>query len=183
MSDNEVAAYFEANKENYFQHARLTFTHVFFGFDRHGRDGARSLAEQKLTELQTTSADFNDASKHGERFLYGLNYVERSELYVASHFGDEMTRQVFALEPDLKAWRGPFLSDHGAHLVMVAQKQAGRMPPLDEVRPRVTREAQRQKAAERAREATQQIVDSYEVDVAYQQPDEKLARVEQASGQ
>lgn len=176
VSDQEISEFFENNKENYYRQPRITFTHVYFGFDRHGRDGARSRAERKLAELQAARVGFNDASRHGERFIYGLNYVERSELYVASHFGDALTEQVFALEPDLSSWHGPYLSDHGAHLVMVAHKQEGRMPALEEVRARVAKEAQRQLAAERAREATQQIVDGYDVDIVYRQPDAKLAR-------
>ena len=183
VSDEDVQKYFEENKEQYFIEPRITFTHVFFNSERHGAAKAKSLAEQKLLELQKTKATFNDASKHGDRFLYGLNYVERSELYIESHFGAEMTKQVFAAEPSKSAWYGPILSDHGAHLVMVTQKQVGRMPTLNEVRTRVAQEAQRAIVEERAKEATQQIVDSYNIDIVYEQPKDKLAKLDSSSNQ
>lgn len=175
ISEEEVKKYFEENKNDYYVDPRITFTHIFFSTERHGADKAKMLAEQKLAELQKNNATFNDASKHGERFLYGMNYVERSEMYVESHFGAEMAKQVFSLEPNKQQWYGPFVSNHGAHLVMVTQKQAGYMPLLAEVRTRVAQEAQRAIVAERAKQATQQIVDSYDIDIVYNKPNEKLA--------
>jgi hypothetical protein len=179
VSEDDVRDYFEKNTSDYFIKPRITFTHVFFGAERHGAAQALALAEQKLQELQMGNAGFEDAPKHGERFLYGMNYVERSESYVASHFGADMTQQVFDLEPNAKAWKGPFVSTHGAHVVMVTQTQPGRMPLLAEVRTRVSQEAQRALVAERAKQATQQIVDSYDVEVAYKRAPKSVASVDQ----
>ena len=179
VTEEDVQTYFEQNKEQYFIVPRITFTHVFYSAGRHGTEKAKTLAEQKLVELQQTEATFNDASKHGERFLYGLNYVERSELFVESHFGPEMSKQLFGLAPDQNRWHGPIMSSQGAHLVMVAQKQEGRMPALDEVRARVTQEAQRAMTEKRAREATQKIIEGYDIDIVYQKSTEKLAQLDQ----
>lgn len=179
VTEQDVQTYFEKNKEHYFIVPRITFTHVFYSADRHGVEKASSLAAQKLIELQQTEAGFNDASKHGERFLYGLNYVERSELFVESHFGPEMSEQLFTLAPDQNRWHGPIMSSQGAHLVMVTQKQEGRMPALNEVRARVTQEAQRAITEKRAREATQKIIEGYDIDVVYQKSTEKLAQLDQ----
>ncbi len=175
MTDEDIRNYFEENMSDYYIEPRITFTHVFFSAERHGVAGARALAEQKLAELQETGATFNDAPKHGERFLYGMNYVERSGLYVESHFGADTAEQLFAIEPGQHAWQGPIMSGYGAHLVMVTQKQAGRMPLLDEVRDRVAQEARRAIITKRANEATQQIVDSYDIELVYEKPAEKLA--------
>ncbi len=175
----DIQKYFSENKNDYYIEPRITFTHVYFSAKRHGAEKAKTLAEQKLTELERTKATFHDASKHGERFLYGMNYVERSELYVDSHFGPEMTKKVFAVEPKQGSWYGPFVSTHGAHLVMVTQKQTGRMPTLAEVRTRVEQEARRAITEERAKEATQKIVESYDIDVVYEKPKEKLAKLNQ----
>lgn len=179
VTEEDIQKYFEENKSDYYIDPRITFTHVFFSSEHHGEARSKSLAAQKLKELQKSNAGFNQASKHGERFLYGMNYVERSELYVESHFGPEFTKQVFALEPDQTVWQGPFISSHGTHIVMVTQKQAGYMPTLAEVRTRVEQEAQRAITADRAREATQQIVDSYDIDIVYEKQKEKLARLNQ----
>ena len=177
VTAEDIKQYFEENKNDYYIEPRITFTHVYFSAERRGVETAKTLAEQKLAELRRTKATFHDASKHGERFLYGMNYVERSELYVDSHFGSEMTKPLFTLEPKQGAWYGPFFSKHGAHLVMVTQKQAGRMPSLAEVYTRVAQEAQRAMTEERAKKATQNIVESYDIDIAYEKPKEKLAEL------
>ncbi len=179
VTAEDIEAYYAENRQDYFIEPRVTFTHVFYSAERHGADAAMRLAQQKLAELRRTNATFHDASKHGERFLYGMNYVERSRYYVESHFGPQMATGVFALEPDPGTWHGPVASRHGAHLVLVTQKQPGRMPSLDEVKSRVADEAQRALVAERAREAAQQIVDSYVVDVVYERPEDEIASAEQ----
>ena len=51
------------------------------------------------------------------------------------------------------------------------------MPELGEVRARVEQEARRAQVAKREREATQQIVDGYDIDLVYRQPGDKLARL------
>ena len=99
-------------------------------------------------------------------------------LYVESHFGSEMSKRVFAMPANEQNWQGPIMSDHGAHLVMVSQKQGGYMPTLTEVYSRVASEAQRAITAERAKQATQQIVDSYDIDVVYQKPKKELAKAD-----
>ncbi len=177
ISDEEIQNYFEKNKDDYYVEPRVTFTHVYFSANHHGMVKAKTLAEQKLMELKKEKATFKDATKHGERFLYGLNYVERSELYVESHFGKNLTDTIFSLDASESEWHGPIMSDHGAHLIMLIQKQPGYMPALEEVRHRVTQEAQRTLTLERARQATQQIVNSYEIDIVYKKPGKELAKV------
>lgn len=167
VTDDDIRAYYDDHKQDYFIEPRITFTHIFFSSERHGMDQAMDLAAQTLAQVRQDRAGFNEASRYGERYLYGLNYVERSELYVESHFGEAMTAELFALAPDSATWHGPMQSTFGSHLVMVTGRQAGRIPPLEEVRARVAEQAGRAITAERAREATQQIVDSYEVDVVF----------------
>ena len=179
VSEEDIRNYFEKNRADYYIEPRITFTHVFFSKERYGESGAWALAGQKLADLNRSNTGFEAASKHGERFLYGMNYAERSEQFVQSHFGEKMTRELFAIDSEGDAWHGPFRSPHGAHVVMVKQKQAGRMPLLAEVRGRVELEAQRALTVERSREATQQIVDSYDIDIVYDKPGQKLARYDQ----
>jgi hypothetical protein len=178
VTDDDVRSYFEENMDDYYIEPRLTFTHVFISREGRSDQQLKELAENKLAELLANKVSFNDAPAHGERFLYGMNYVERSELFIESHFGTDMAEQLFSLEAGNDNWQGPLLSAHGAHLVMVRDKQEGRMPLLAEVRTRVTSEAQRALSIERTKLATQQIVDSYDVDIVYQQEKEKLAGLE-----
>lgn len=178
VSDEDIREYFEQHRADYYIAPRINFTHVFYSKDTHGETGALKLAQQKLAVLNENGADFNEAPQYGERFLYGMNYAERSETFVESHFGADMARELFALQPKRGVWQGPFMSPYGAHLVMVTLKQAGRMPLLAEVRSRVELDAQRTLTAERTRQATQQIVDSYDIDIVYEKPKQKLAHVD-----
>jgi hypothetical protein len=163
VSDDDLKAYFEANKKRYREQAFITFTHVFFDAERRDAGKAKALAAVKLDELRSGAVPFSDAPKHGERFPYGLNYVERTRNHVESHFGKPMTKALFELEPDDSAWRGPFLSSYGAHLVMVVKKRDARYPALKEVRARVEADFKSERKKELSDKAIKAIVDTYTV--------------------
>ena len=141
VSDEDVQAYFEANRDNYELDPYITLTHVFFNAERRGWDEARTLAEAKLQELNDGPVPFEESSAHGDRFPYFVNYIERPPQLVASHFGGEMTEALFQLPIDAASWRGPYESRFGTHLVMVTNQQPERMPDFDEVRDRVAADA------------------------------------------
>ncbi len=165
LSEDDIKAHYEANKERYREQAYITFTHVFFDAERRKPDEVAALVKAKLAELKAGSVPFSDAPKHGLRFPYGVNYVERTRDHVESHFGKPMTRALFELEPDDSAWRGPFLSPYGAHLVMVAGKIDARTPPLEEVRARVEADLMSERRKEQSEKAIKAIVDSYRVEI------------------
>jgi parvulin-like peptidyl-prolyl isomerase len=165
LSENDIKAHYEANKERYREQAYITFTHVFFDTERHKPDEAAALAKAKLAELKAGPAPFSDAPKHGARFPYGVNYVERTRDQVESYFGKPMTRALFELEPDDSAWRGPFLSPYGAHLVMVVGKKEARIPPLEEMRERVEADLTSERRKEQSEKAIKAIVDSYRIEI------------------
>ena len=165
LSENDIKAHYEANKERYREQAIITFTHVFFDTERHKPDEAAALAKAKLAELKAGPAPFSDAPKHGARFPYGVNYVERTRDQVESYFGKPMTRALFELEPDDSAWRGPFLSPYGTHLVMVVGKKEARIPPLEEMRERVEADLTSERRKEQSEKAIKAIVDSYRIEI------------------
>jgi hypothetical protein len=163
VSDADVKAYFEANKTRYREQAFITFTHVFFGTKRRSAAEAQVLSEATLAVLKADAAVFSDAPKHGERFPYGVNYVERTKEHVESHFGHEMAGALFGLEPDDSVWRGPFRSSYGAHLVMVVKKRDARYPALKEIRARVEADFKSERKKEQSDKAIKAIVDTYTV--------------------
>ena len=65
VSDEDVSAYYEANREDYYISPFVTFTHVFFDGERHNRDEAFGLAKAKLAELNEQQVPFSDAPRHG----------------------------------------------------------------------------------------------------------------------
>jgi parvulin-like peptidyl-prolyl isomerase len=167
VTDDDVTTYYEENRDDYYVDPYATFTHVYFSSDRNGADEARKLAEAKLEELNRDGIPFSESTRHGERFLYNVNYVERTEDFVASHFGPAMAEKVFALEPDPQRWHGPIESAYGQHLVMLTKRTAGLHPPLEEIRD-VVREDALQLAIIRANDkAVQAIVDTYDIRMDY----------------
>jgi hypothetical protein len=163
VSDEEIAEYYEAHRDDYYVDPYATFTHVYFSNDRHGREQARQLAEAKLAELNDAKVPFSESTRHGERFLYNVNYVERTEDFVASHFGRSMAAELFAVEPDDSRWHGPFESAYGFHLVMVTRRTDGLYPPLEEIADSVREDALRIKLDEQNERAVQAIVGTYDI--------------------
>jgi hypothetical protein len=163
VSDEEISKYYEAHRDDYYVDPYVTFTHVYFSTDRHGRDQARQLAETKLAELNDGPVPFSESPRNGDRFLYNVNYVERTEDFIGSHFGRPMAAALFALEADDQRWHGPLESAYGYHLVLVTKRTEGHYPPLGEIADSVREDALRVKLDEQNDRAVQAIVDTYEV--------------------
>lgn len=166
-TDADVEAYFEANKSDYYIDPFVTFTHVFFDSERHGRERARALAVEKLAELERDRVPFSESPRHGDRFLYHINYVERNFVFVASHFGESTAQRIFELEPSDERWYGPLESPYGFHLVMLTSKREGRFPDIDEIAERVRDDTRREQIRARSEEALREIVDTYDVRIEY----------------
>ena len=168
VSDEDVAAYYEANRDDYYVSPYVTFTHVFFDGERHSRDDAFALAQAKLAELNEQQVPFTDAPRHGDRFPYFVNYVERDPQFVTSHFGVPMAEQVFASDPGDTTWHGPFESEYGMHLVLLTRKVAGRYPELAEIEANVRDDTEREAIAAQKDKTIQAIVDTYEIRRTYE---------------
>ncbi len=178
-----VQRYFEVHQEDYYVEPYVTFTHVFFETEDRPREEARTRAEEKLRELNRQSTPFSDAPKHGDRFLYHVNYVERTPDYVASHFGTEMANAIFALQPNDLVWRGPYESPYGVHLVLLITNEPGRKPELGEIEDRVVEDWRRSVIRERTEAAIDDIVGGYDVRVEYRRTPTKSAAIEGVRGQ
>lgn len=176
-----IERYFEAHKEDYYIEPFVTFTHVFFETEDRPRERARARAEKKLVELNRNATPFSDAPKHGDRFLYHVNYVERTPEYVASHFGAPMAEAIFELEPNEFVWRGPFDSPYGVHLVLLVTNEPGREPEPSEIEGRLRQDWRRSKIVEETQRAIADIVESYEVRIDYQPEPERETRSESRS--
>lgn len=163
-TEEYIQTHYEKNKRDYFVEPWVTFTHIFFDRKRLGTDKVQEMARRKLVELNQLRVHFSDAVKHGNRFLYHTNYVERTGDFVASHFGPQMAQQLFKLEPSKSQWRGPYNSQFGTHLVMLVGSQKGKSPSLDEVRGRVESDARRALIRERTEETVKKIIETYTID-------------------
>ena len=167
VSEQDIKDYFEENKSDFAIQPRITFTHVFYSAERNGDDQAKQLAEAALEDIRKVNAGFEDAARYGERFLYGLNFIDRTKTLIRSQFGQAMTDFLFSLSPSARTWNGPIKSEHGHHVVLVTNVEPGRDPNLEEVRAQVEQQARRALGESRAREAAQEVVNAYEVHIQY----------------
>jgi hypothetical protein len=163
VSDEDVVAYYADNRDDYYVDPYVTFTHVFFSSDRNGAEQARTLAEAKLAELNEARVPFSESTRHGDRFLYNVNYVERTEDFVGSHFGRRMAQALFELGADDATWQGPLESAYGYHVVMLGKRTEGRYPELEEIEDSVRDDALRVAINEQNELAVEAIVDTYDV--------------------
>lgn len=165
LSEADLQGYLDTHKDRYYVPPKITFTHVFLNREIHGDRQAHGLALDQLKTLNESRVPFHEALSHGDRYLYHRNYVSKEANEIASHFGPDMQKQLFALDPDGKSWHGPFRSPYGYHLVMVTKTTAGYDPPLEEIGQRVEQDATQARLAEALDRITQSIVDGYTVEV------------------
>ena len=79
----------------------------------------------------------------GYRQLIRAELRDETEQSVSSTSGPDFARAVFALEAS--NWSGPVQSGYGLHLVRVSAIKEASMPPLSEIRERVTAEWRRER--------------------------------------
>ena len=163
LQDGDAERHYQQKPEDYYIEPTITFAHVYFDQQRRGAEAARALAAEKRDELNRSAAPLAAATRHGDRFLYHVNYVERTLEFVSSHFGDAMAKQLFAEPADAQRWLGPFESEHGFHAVLVTANNPGRLPEFTEVAEQAARDA-RQRLTRKHREAAlQAVIDRYDV--------------------
>ena len=163
-----LQGFFKQNQEQYLVDPAITFTHVYFsksGKDtKQGTDesSAKQLAQQTLQELNDLAVPFAGAGKYGDRFLYNLNYVERTPAYTGNHFGKSFANNVFEHSVS-NNWQGPIESEYGYHLVLIKEKTAARLPPLSEVAGIVLADAQREQQRQTKVTAVNTLVKKYTI--------------------
>ena len=159
--EDTLREFYEQYRQDFYEPASVTFTHVFF----RTADEARDSAEVTLLQLNDQSIPFERAPEFGERFVYQLNYVEKNLDELASHFGSDMARQVFELEPGSE-WHGPFQSEHGFHLVLLTDHVAGRYSSFSEAERQVKERVLVMMQREQQDQRIKQIVDQYQLEIS-----------------
>ena len=164
IEDQALENYFAENRENYREPELVTFTHILFDGRKQGEPEAREKADQQLEMLVSQPAPFEQAGRYGDRFLYHLNYIERSREFVASHFGADFAAEVFAGDTRINQWWGPVRSEYGYHLILASRIQESRIPELEEVESVVRADLQRELDQEQLDEAIQLMIGRYAIE-------------------
>ncbi len=168
-SDAELAAYLEANSEQFRAEDQLTFRQVFLSATR--RADTIDSESKRLAGILARADGTVDATALGDAFLLGEEFCAVSPSKVTSIFGESFAKQVFVTEKG--RWQGPVSSGFGQHFVFVSGRVAGKLPPLDDIRPAV----QREWANARRLEAEQKLYASLRArfEIVIQQPRAKAA--------
>jgi len=155
-----LRAYYEAHRENYVWHARVTFVHVYWSADRH--TDPLSLARDTIPQL--TAGGDGTWRTLGDPFLLHRTYAERTYEEIAQLFGRNFAEALPDLELD--TWQGPIESAYGAHAVRLEARQPQRDRPFQDALADVRRDLQ----AKRRREANEsyyaELRQRYRVEIA-----------------
>jgi hypothetical protein len=164
LDSGELERHYAANKERYREPGRVTFTHAFL-LPREGESEheGRARAEKLRDRLNGAGVAFHEAPALGARFLYQVNYVQRTAEEVAADFGPEAQAELFGLPPGASAWQGPIRSRHGWHVVLLTERLPEWDPPLADVRAQVERDALRARHEKAVAAAIAEIVAGYAV--------------------
>ncbi len=160
VDDREIERHFDEHPDDYRVPPRISFTHVFVNA-RDDSDHSAEAARELLDELRVNDVPATRSGRHGDRFLYQLNYADVSDRLLRSHFGDTFAAELFGQAPGARG--GSLASDHGWHLVLVIRRAGSRLPELGEITERVRDDALAAKREEAAREALETLLDEYEV--------------------
>ena len=129
-----LEAYFHEHRDKYELPARVSFTHIYFNFDKHGRE-VFETANSVLAEVQAAASPVDNAPELGDRFMMQYNFTLETPFEIARLFGQGFAEQLFQLEAD--GWVGPLESGYGLHLVLINEKIEARMPEFASVIDRV----------------------------------------------
>jgi len=173
LNDSDLTDFFAQNSQDYYIDPSITFTHVFLSQEKQGKGAGvgQTLsikAQSQLKQLHDKNVSFSQAIGYGDRFPFHVNYVERTPEFVASHFGQAFSDEVFALtagEDDggKNTWYGPFQSQYGLHLVNVSERLEGRLPKFDEVKGIVSQDFRQAQIRQHQQKAIAEIVAQYNI--------------------
>ena len=160
LTQEQLRAYYERNKERFLNPPRVSFSHVFFSAQRRG-EGARADAQEALSRLRSTAMTDEQAIALGDVFLGGHAATNQNAQGLGRLFGAGFAS--VALAADEGAWTGPFESAFGQHLVFVSSHGGGGTLPFEAVRSRVAKAAANELSETRLQTKIAELRDRYDV--------------------
>ncbi|MEP7314184.1 MAG: peptidylprolyl isomerase [Pseudomonadota bacterium] len=154
VSDEEVAAFYAANRNSYGEPAAFTFSHLFYA----GVDG-EARARTALARLRAGS---EQPDQTGDRFLYQSNYSSAGTEELAGQFGIGFVETINDFMPG-SSWQGPVKSDHGWHIVLLRSKEEAQVPPLAAIESRVREDALAARRARAVDASVDRLLERYRV--------------------
>ena len=128
--EKSLNAYFLEHKDKYELPARVSFTHIYFSFDKRSMQVLQD-AENILEQIQAVSPPVVRAPDRGDPFMLQYDFTLETPFEVSRLFGQGFAEQLFQLKEN--GWQGPVESGYGLHLVWINEKIDARMPELASV--------------------------------------------------
>ncbi len=126
----ELATWYEANRDQFTFPPRVSFRHLYFSPDRRG-GRALNDAAAALAKLAGQPEDSNLTATLADSFMFQEYYRDRVPEFLGKEFGPKFALAVAKLSPG--SWQGPVESGFGWHLVFVDTLIPGRVPAFEEV--------------------------------------------------
>jgi len=158
-TDEELLAFFEQSADSYRTPARFSFRHVYLDPQRH--DG--KLQEEVDRLLAVVRAGEVDTESLGDSLMLPGELSRVSSEEVAALLGDRFARQLQDLV--IGRWQGPVASGYGVHLVLLEEREEGRMPSFEQIRDELERDWRHARRQEAKDELFEQLSGRYEVRV------------------
>lgn len=155
--DAALADWYERHADDFREPPRVRLTQVYL------RRGEQDAAPALLARLRRDAVTPDAATALGRPFPQGATFGPLPEDALARVFGAAFAREVATLP--VGTWSGPIASPYGVHLVWVAERLPGRVPPLDAVRGRVANAVIAERRAARTRERLAALRARYAVHV------------------
>jgi peptidyl-prolyl cis-trans isomerase C len=160
-------AYFLEHQDKYELPAKVSFTHIYFNYDTHGRQ-VSEVAKRVLAEIQAASSPVVYPPDLGDRFMMQSTFTLETPFQVARSFGPSFTEQLFQMETN--SWKGPVESGYGLHLVRISEKIDARMPELASVIDKVRMDLMSEQRQKTNEEIYERFKERYEI-VIEEMPD------------
>jgi len=152
-TEKELEDYLAEHPDKFAEEPRYRLRQVFVSPERHEDPRAHAAA---LAERLRAGEDVE-----GDPTLLPESFERLSERGIDRQFGRGFAERVAPLEPG--RWSDPLESGYGLHLVLVEDKQAGRIPELDEVRTQVRREWEHERRQRSRARLNRELLEKYEV--------------------
>lgn len=162
VTEAELQAFLDANRERFRRPDRLSFQQIYFNPDKHGAD-TRPRTEALLGRLNADPALAAQAAMLGDPTLLSGTLDQATPREITGLFGGEFAAAL--AKAPAGRWVGPVASSYGLHLVRVTTHEVGGMPTLDESRPAVERDWAAARRAEAKDRFYQALRSRYSVEV------------------
>ncbi len=134
-SEAELERYLETHVDVFRDEGRTSFRQIYFS--RQAR-GSATEADARAALARLLDGPAGEAGELGDASLLPEELALARASEIDAQFGAAFSAGLAALAPGV--WSGPLESSYGLHLVLVTEREPGRVPALAEVRAAVERE-------------------------------------------